>query len=97
MKLLKELAEAQYYQNPSKTKTHGRVINRIVRAVFDKFGREVLANYNDKYRRSRRLSYQPVKKDFGLDKDIPPFEEVKDDDHRLGWGVNQEIWKVENR
>ena len=25
------------------------------------------------------------------------FEEVKKDDHRLGWGVNQHIWKVENR
>lgn len=78
MKLLKELTEAQYYQNPSKTTTSGRVINRIVRDVFAKFGREILANYNDKYRRVRRLSYQPTRKDWGNDPNIPSFDKVKD-------------------
>ncbi len=77
---LNELTEARYYQSPSKTMTPGRVINRIVREVFKKYGRKVFDSYNDKYRTSRRLSYAFSRRDWARERDpnIQPFEEISD-------------------
>jgi len=86
MKLLKELVEARYYQSPYQSLTPGRAVNKIVREIFGRYGRDVFANYNDKYRTVRRLSYQPARKDWGpgiagggTDENIPAFEDVSDD------------------